>query len=365
MPGRRAWRVSRRPGVRSGTPSRSWSKIRPDSPSKNLITTLPRTASQTTTSATCAVRSLPSTLPMELGIRLVDELGGALDPGVALALLLADRQQGDAGPVDSQDTLAEDRAHLRVLRKVLGVEIRVGPDVGRTNGRSVPTIWIASPGRSTPRRRPRRRTAAAIPAPVWPAVTTASASPRFTSSVATRIDASFFSRSAMAGCSCISMTCDACRVCTLAGRSSRYGAITASSPTRMSGVLGMGAAHASAPGITSLGPWSPPTASTATRTPVRAGACRCGIAGRGHDPVSRTLARGRTAGRLQLDRLAAVVPPACRADPVRQLGLVAVRALDELRQGEREVLAPALRLSRVSDLSLRHTHGGTCSLCSW
>ena len=84
--------------------------------------------------------------------------------------------------------------------------------------------------------------------------------------------------------------------------------------------------------------------------------------GRGHDRVSRTPRPRTTAGRLQLDRLAAVVPAAGRADPVRQLRLVAVRALDELRQGDREV-APALHLSRVSDLSLGHTHGGSCSLC--
>ena len=70
------------------------------------------------------------------------------------------------------------------------------------------------------------------------------------------------------------------------------------------------------------------------------------------------------------DRLAAVVPPAGRADPVRQLRLVAMRALDERRQGEGEV-APALHLPRVSDLSLRHTHvgllllSGGCSSRGW
>ena len=117
------------PGCRCGTRARSWSKMKPDRPSKNLITTLPRTASQTTTSAICAVRSLPSTLPMKLRSVCVEQLRGALDPGVALALLLADRQQRDAGPVDAQHALGEDRAHLRVLGQVLGRRVRVGADV--------------------------------------------------------------------------------------------------------------------------------------------------------------------------------------------------------------------------------------------
>ena len=41
-------------------------------------------------------------------------------------------------------------------------------------------IWTARAGRSTPGARPRRRIAAATPAPVWPAVTTASARPVLT-----------------------------------------------------------------------------------------------------------------------------------------------------------------------------------------
>ena len=70
-----------------------------------------------------------------------------------------------------------------------GVESGFAPMSSSTNGRSVPTIWTASPGRSMPGSVPRISTPAAIPAPVWPAVTIASASPFFTSSVATTIEA--------------------------------------------------------------------------------------------------------------------------------------------------------------------------------
>ena len=59
----------------------------------------------------------------------VEQLGRALDPGVALALLLADRQQCHARPGDAQDALGEDRAHLGVLDEVLRGRIRVGADV--------------------------------------------------------------------------------------------------------------------------------------------------------------------------------------------------------------------------------------------
>ena len=58
-----------------------------------------------------------------------------------------------------------------------------------------------------------------MPAPVCPAVTTASASPRRTRSIATRIDASFFSRRARAGCSSMPMTWLAWTIETLAGSS--------------------------------------------------------------------------------------------------------------------------------------------------
>ena len=63
------------------------------------------------------------------------------------------------------------------------------------------TIWTASAGRSTLFRRPRLRIAEATPAPVWPAVTTASALPSFTRRMQTLMLASRLRRTAAAGCS--------------------------------------------------------------------------------------------------------------------------------------------------------------------
>ena len=67
------------------------------------------------------------------------------------------------------------------------------------------TMWAGSAGRSMPSMRPRRKTAAAMVAPVEPALTTASALPSRTRSVATRIDARRLARRAAAGCSPISI----------------------------------------------------------------------------------------------------------------------------------------------------------------
>ena len=73
------------------------------------------------------VLALDVALEMEVG--RVEQLGGALDAGVALALLLADRQERDARLGDPQHALGEDRAHPRVLDEVLGRRIGVGADV--------------------------------------------------------------------------------------------------------------------------------------------------------------------------------------------------------------------------------------------
>ena len=61
--------------------------------------------------------------------RGIEQFRGALDPGVALALLLADAQQRDARIRDAEDALREDRAHPRVLGEVLGRRVGVGADV--------------------------------------------------------------------------------------------------------------------------------------------------------------------------------------------------------------------------------------------
>src|SRR6476620_2040143 len=109
--------------------------------------------------------------------------------------------------------------------------------------------------------------------------------------------------------------------------------------------------------MTSLGPWSPPIASTAIVTPRPSSASasvRDGFFGR--SSATDTSGGGVGRGLLELDRLAALVPAAVRADVMRQLRLVAVVALHELRHAQRQVRAP-LALPGVRDASLRNTHG--------
>ena len=48
---------------------------------------------------------------------------------IALLVLLADREEPDLGPVDVEDLLAEDRAHVRELEEVLGPRVGVGAGV--------------------------------------------------------------------------------------------------------------------------------------------------------------------------------------------------------------------------------------------
>ena len=177
-----------------------------DRPSKNLITTLPSTASQTTTSAMWVVRSLPSTLPSKW--RSVSSSSSVARWMRASPLPFSspiDRSatRGSATPSTRSAKIAPIRAYWT---RFSGVESGLAPMSRRTTGPFAVIIWTASAGRSTPGSRPRRRTAAAIPAPVCPAVTTASAWPFLTRSTATRIDESFFSRSASAGCSSMPTT---------------------------------------------------------------------------------------------------------------------------------------------------------------
>ena len=80
--------------------ARNRSKMNADRPSKNLITTLPRTASHDDDVGHLPGQVLALDVAHEVEVGLVEQLGRPLDPGVALALLLADRQQrhARAGP---------------------------------------------------------------------------------------------------------------------------------------------------------------------------------------------------------------------------------------------------------------------------
>jgi len=69
-------------------------------------------------------------------------------------------------------------------------------------------------------------------------------------------------------------------------------------------------------------------------------------------------------GWLRLDRETAVVVAAVRADMVRQLHLVTVRAFLEIWQLDREV-RPSLTLAGMRDTSLGYTHGVVMLLFGW
>src|SRR5438034_2645342 len=171
------------------------------------------------------------------------------------------------------------------------------------------------------------------------------------------MDESFFSRSARAGsCSSMSITSEAWTIETLAGSSPARRRTVASSPTRISRSRGFARAWSSAPGTTSLGPWSPPIASTAivtSRPPSGAVAEGDGL---GRSNAATTSGGGVGRGLLQLDRLAALVPAAVRADVMRQLLLVTMLAFDELRHAQRQVRT-TLTLAGMRDASLGNSHG--------
>ena len=100
-----------------------------ESPSKNLITTLPSTASQTTTSARWVVRSLPSTLPSKRRSVASSSSVARWIRASPLPFSSPIDRSATRGSRDAQDALGEDRAHPRVLDEVLGSRVGVGADV--------------------------------------------------------------------------------------------------------------------------------------------------------------------------------------------------------------------------------------------
>ena len=98
------------------------------------------------------------------------------------------------------------------------VESVVAPMSRSVNGPLSVIIWTASAGRSTPGRRLRFRIADATPAPVWPAVTTASASPSRTRRMQTLMLASRLRRTATAACSSMPTASDAMTMRTCVGQ---------------------------------------------------------------------------------------------------------------------------------------------------
>ena len=150
--------------------------------------------------------------------------------------------------------------------------------------------------------------AIAISAPVLPADTHACAAPSLTRFTATRIDESFFRRSASAGGSSIATTSEHAWMLarSFAGERARASACAsgASSPTRITRASGVASRNASAAGIVTGGPWSPPIASTATMTVMESGVHR------GIVPCLDVCARlGESARHGRINAQARVYPP--------------------------------------------------------
>ena len=111
-----------------------------------------------------------------------------------------------------------------------------------------------------------------------------------------------------------------------------------------------------------LAPWSPPIASTATRTPRAGSVARPRMARSSTWPSVSSLGGRLLAGRagrgLRLDRDRPAVAAAVRAGAVRELGFVAVRARLEAAGGSRAWWLRRSHLARVRHLALRHSHVG-------
>ena len=120
--------------------------MKPDRPSKNLITTLPRTASHTTTSAICEVRSLPSTLPMKLrSVASISSVARAIraSPLPFSSPIDSSATRGRSTPRTRSEKIAPMRAYWA---RFSAVESGLAPMSSSTNGLSPPTIWTASAG---------------------------------------------------------------------------------------------------------------------------------------------------------------------------------------------------------------------------
>ena len=94
-------------------------------PSIVFSATLPVKPSVTTTSASPSSSRLLSMFPAKRSRARAEELVRLERQLVALLVLLADRHQPDLRPLDAEDLLGEDRAHVRELEQVLGAGVRV------------------------------------------------------------------------------------------------------------------------------------------------------------------------------------------------------------------------------------------------
>src|SRR3954471_6547499 len=231
------------------------------------------------------------------------------------------------------------RAYSRPItanwRSHSAVQSTVAPPSTRICGfRPGTGIGTAIAGRAAPLMRPMRSSAAAMAAPVLPALAIASALPSRTSSAETTIDESLRVRTA-AGGSFMPTTSVAGTTSTPLTPPGSSGSITSSSPTSRTRTPNSSAAS-TAPATISPGARSPPIASTAT------------VIG--------------TGVLLDVDDLAAAVPPAVAADDVRLLHRAAVGAGGTGGRGQPPVGGASLTRLRPGGLALRdcHRNAPTC-----
>src|ERR1700728_401326 len=194
-------------------------------------------------------------------------------------------------------------------------------------------IGVAMQGRDTPRRRPIRKRAEAIVAPVLPALTMAEALPSRTSSAERTSDESFLRRTPWAGSSSMAMT-------SVQATSSRPNVSPTRSggPTRTTGIPSSAARRA--PATISAGALSPPMASMATG--------RSAAAGEGALPLGLKS--------VDLDGDASRVPATARADHVGGLRLGAVPAHAARRRLQHPVGGLAATALGLRGLLLRDSH---------
>ena len=316
---------------RRRSPRAARRSVVPMPPSSVFRATLPVKPSQTTTSADAAqeiaaldVADEAQRARLEQVVRLADE---ACCPSRAPPRSRAARPTA----ADAQRVLGEERAHVGELEQVLGARVGVRARVEQ-DARAVraPGAGSRSPGGALRAGgRISTRPAASI-APVFPAESATSALPSLTARQAAKSELSRLPRTASPGFSSIS---DLLRRSGRPRGRPRAARATSRRPKRIGSTASLRAS--SAPATISSGARSPPIASTATRT---------GVIGL------------RSRRREGLD-LAAAIRAAGRADAVRPLGLMALRALHHRGRGEL-VVRPALVAACLRLFSLGDCHRG-------
>ena len=146
-------------------------------PSRVLRATLPVKPSHTITSASPSSKRAPFDVALEVERARLEQRVGVERQLIPLLGLLADREQAHPGPVDPEHLLREDRAHVAELEQVLGPCLRVRAGVDQDGGAVLGGDHDRDPGAEDAGRRRTWSRLAASTAPVFPAETTASASP--------------------------------------------------------------------------------------------------------------------------------------------------------------------------------------------